>query len=66
MSKVNLKPDAKVRNKVNLKINATLGETVIKGQRMFLARFVITDWRRELRVRNDSELQPDFHEFCRA
>ncbi len=66
MNKVNLKSDAKVRNKVNLKINATLGETVIKGQRMFLARFVISDWRREVRVRNDSELQPVFHEFCHA
>lgn len=56
----------KVRNKVNLKIAATLEETVIKGQRMFLARFVIPDWRREVRVRNDSELQPDFGDFCHA
>ena len=56
----------KVRNKVNLKIDATLGDTVIKGQRMFLARFVIPDWRREVRVRKDSEIQPVFHEFCRA
>lgn len=43
-----------VFNKVNLKIGATLEEIVIKGQRMFLARFVITDWKRKLRVRNDS------------
>ena len=64
MNKVSMETDAKVRNKVNLKINATLGETAIKGQRMFLARFVISDWRREVRVRNDSESQPVFHEFC--
>ena len=56
----------KVRNKVNLKIDAILEETVIKGQRMFLVRFVIPDWRQEVRVRDDSELQPVFHEFCRA
>ncbi|KAK0509804.1 hypothetical protein JMJ35_008198 [Cladonia borealis] len=56
----------KIRNKVNLKIDAILEETVIKGQRMFLARFVIPDWRREVRVREDPELQPVFHEFCRA
>ena len=56
----------KVKNKVNLKIAATLEETAIKGQRMFLARFVIPDWRREVRVRNDSELQPDFGDFCHA
>ena len=56
----------KVRNKVKLTIDATIGETVTKGQRMFLARFVIPDWRREVRVRNDSELPPVFHDFCRA
>ena len=53
----------KVRNKVNLTIDATVGETVTKGQRMFLARFVIRDWRRQVRVRNDSELQQVFHGF---
>ena len=63
-NKVNLKIDTKVVNRVKLKVDATLGETVIKGQRMFLARFVISDWRREVRVRNDSGVQPVFHEFC--
>ena len=52
----------KVANKINLKIDATLEETERKGQRMLLARFVISDWRREVKLRNDSELQPVFHE----
>ena len=64
MNEVNLKHDTKVGNRVNLKVDATLGETVIQGQRMFLARFVLSDWRRGVRVRNDSGVKPVFHEFC--
>ena len=53
----------KVTTKVSLRISTKLEEEVIKGQRLFLVRFPIQDWKREVAVRNESELQQVFHDI---
>lgn len=53
----------KVNTRVNLRINSTLEDEVINGQRRFLVRFEIQDWKREVTIGNESELPQGFHDF---